>query len=160
MFTEGLKLLIEQPVSLFWIVLGVSVGIVFGAIPGLTTTMGIAIFLPVTYGLTKLCGITTILALYIGGISGGLISAILLNMPGTPASVATCFDGRPMALKGQADKAIGAGIVFSFLATLLSIAALIFIAPKLASVAVQFSPHEYFAVTFFFSFAHYHAIFE
>ncbi len=149
MFLEGLSLLAAEPATLIWIVVGVGVGIIFGAVPGLTATMAIAIFLPITYGLSQVCGLATIIALYIGGVSGGLISAILLNMPGTPSSVATCFDGRPMALKGQADKAIGGGIIFSFLGTLFSIAALVFIAPKLAEIAVQFSPHEYFAVTFF-----------
>lgn len=149
MLFEGLNLLAAEPVAILWIIIGTAVGIVFGAVPGLTATMAIAIFLPITYGLSQVCGLTTIVALYIGGVSGGLISAILLNMPGTPSSVATCFDGRPMAINGQADKAIGAGIIFSFCGTIFSIAALVFIAPKLANIAVRFAPHEYFAVTFF-----------
>lgn len=149
MFLQGLQLLLNEPMSFVWVVIGVVVGIIFGAIPGLTATMAIAIFLPITYGLSEVCGITTIVALYIGGISGGLISAILLNIPGTPSSVATCFDGRPMAKKGEAYKAIGTGIIFSFLGTIFSILGLIFIAPKLASVAIKFAPYEYFAVTFF-----------
>ena len=149
MLQGGIDLIFNNPMSLAWMVLGTIVGIIFGAIPGLSATMAIAIFLPITYGLTAIEGMSTIISLYIGGISGGLISAILLNMPGTPSSVATCFDGRPMALKGQADKALGAGIVFSFLGTILSIAALVTIAPFLASIAIKFGPHEYFAVTFF-----------
>ncbi len=149
MLQSGIDLLLSQPMSFGWMLIGTAVGIIFGAIPGLSATMAIAIFLPITYGLTAIEGMATIVSLYIGGISGGLISAILLNMPGTPSSVATCFDGRPMALNGQADKALGAGIVFSFLGTLLSIAALVTIAPFLASVAIKFGPHEYFAVTFF-----------
>ncbi len=149
MVAQAVDLLLSTPMSFFWMLLGVVVGIIFGAIPGLSATMAIAIFLPVTYGLTPVEGMATLVGLFVGGISGGLISAILLNMPGTPSSVATCFDGRPMALNGQADKALGAGILFSFLATLFGTGALIFIAPALASVAIKFGPHEYFAVSFF-----------
>ncbi|MDR1827128.1 MAG: tripartite tricarboxylate transporter permease [Methylobacteriaceae bacterium] len=149
MFEQAVSLLMANPMSFFWMVIGVVIGIVFGAIPGLSATMAVAIFLPVTYGLTPVVGMACLLGLFVGGISGGLISAILLNIPGTPSSVATCFDGRPMALNGQADKALGGGIVFSFLGTLFGVVALIFIAPFLASVAIKFGPHEYFAVTFF-----------
>jgi putative tricarboxylic transport membrane protein len=149
MLQEGIQLILSEPMCFFWIFVGVSVGIIFGAIPGLSATMAIAIFLPITYSLSPLLGMATLISLYIGGVSGGLISAVLLNMPGTPSSVATCFDGRPLALKGQADKALGAGIVFSFLGTIFSIAALVTIAPKLAAIAIKFGPHEYFAVTLF-----------
>lgn len=149
MLMQGFQLIFSDPMCLVWVIIGVAVGIVFGAIPGLSATMAIAIFLPITYGLSNVSGMAAMCALFVGGISGGLISAILLNMPGTPSSVATCFDGRPLALQGKADKALGAGIVFSFLGTLFSIAALITIAPLLASVAIKFGPHEYFAITFF-----------
>jgi putative tricarboxylic transport membrane protein len=149
MLTQAIDLLTGTPLSFLWMVVGVIIGIVFGAIPGLSATMAIAIFLPVTYGLSAVEGMACLIGLFVGGVSGGLISAILLNIPGTPSSVATCFDGRPLALKGQADKALGAGIVFSFLGTLFGIVALVFIAPALASVAIKFGPHEYFAVTFF-----------
>lgn len=149
LFLEGTRLLLSEPTCFLWIIFGVTVGITFGAIPGLTTTMAIATFVPLTYSLSPVQAMCTIIGLFVGGISGGLISAILLNIPGTPSSVGTCFDGRPMALKGQADKAIGAGILFSFLGTLFSIAALVTIAPILASIAIKFGPHEYFAVIFF-----------
>ncbi|MDR0467136.1 MAG: tripartite tricarboxylate transporter permease [Deltaproteobacteria bacterium] len=149
MLTQALDLLSSMPMSFFWMVLGVEVGIVFGAIPGLSATMAIAIFLPVTYGLSTVEGMACLVGLFVGGISGGLISAVLLNMPGTPASVATCFDGNPMAAKGQADKALGAGILFSFFGTVFGNVALVFIAPALAGIAIKFGPHEYFAVTFF-----------
>jgi len=83
--------------GLFYIALGTFVGIIFGAIPGLTATTAIAMFLPVTYTLDTNTSIAILVALYIGGISGGLISAILLNIPGTPSSIATCFDGNRCA---------------------------------------------------------------
>ncbi|ERF60329.1 tripartite tricarboxylate transporter permease [Treponema socranskii] len=149
MLLSGLSVIFNNPLSLIWVFIGVIVGIIFGAIPGLSATMAIAIFLPITYSLTTTEGMGTMMGLYIGGISGGLISAILLNIPGTPSSVATCFDGRPLALKGQADKALGVGILFSFVGTLIGIVALIFISPVLASLAIKFGPQEYFAVALF-----------
>src|SRR5699024_4461443 len=131
------------------IVAGVFLGLVFGSIPGLTATMAIAICLPITYGMDSVAGMSLLMGLYIGGVSGGLIPAILLKLPGTPSSIATTFDGYPMAQNGQADKAFGYSIVFSFLGGILSIAALILIAPPLASIALNFGPIEYFAITIF-----------
>ena len=128
---------------------GTVVGIIFGAIPGLTATMAVALFLPLTYTLSPIAGIALLVGLYIGGVSGGLISAILLKIPGTPASVATTFDGGPMMEKGEGAKALGVGIFYSFAGTLLSIFALIFIAPSLAEIALAFGPHEYFAIAVF-----------
>ena len=138
-----------HPLCLFLILVGVAVGIVFGSIPGLTATMAIALFLPVSYQFPPLEGMSLLVSLYIGGISGGLISAILLNMPGTPSSVATCFDGYPMTQKGEGFKALGLGVVFSFLGTLISIVAMIFIAPGLARVALNFGHFEYFSIAVF-----------
>jgi putative tricarboxylic transport membrane protein len=149
MLLEGLSMILAGPVTLIIILVSVVIGIIFGAIPGLSATMAIAMCLPITYGMTDINGMAAIVGLYIGGISGGLISAILLNMPGTPSSIATCFDGRPMALKGEAGKALGVGIVFSFIGTMLSIAALVTIAPRLAEIAIKFGPFEYFSVTVF-----------
>ncbi|TWH64803.1 putative tricarboxylic transport membrane protein [Azomonas agilis] len=138
-----------QPASLGLMFLGVGVGIIFGSIPGLSAAMAIALFLPMTFSMGPEAGMTLLVSLYIGAISGGLISAILLNIPGTPSSISTCFDGAPMAARGEAAKALGLGIVFSFLGGLLSFIALIFIAPPLAQLTLKFSPIEYFAVSIF-----------
>ena len=127
---------------LILITLGVGVGIIFGAVPGLTAVMAIALSLPLTYSMGPAAGLSLLVALYIGATSGGLISAILLKIPGTPSSIATTFDGGPMMEKGEGVKALGAGIVFSFLGTIASIAALMFIAPWLAKVALRFGPPE------------------
>ncbi|AKL94604.1 hypothetical protein CACET_c11390 [Clostridium aceticum] len=135
--------------TLIFIIIGVAVGIVFGAVPGLTAVMAVALFIPVTYGMSPGVAISILMALYIGATSGGLISAILLKIPGTPSSVATCFDGHPMLDKGEGPKALGVGIVFSFLGTIVSVFALMLIAPKLASIAIRFGPHEYFAIAVF-----------
>lgn len=138
-----------NPTSLLLLVAGVAVGIVFGSIPGLSAAMAVALFLPVTFAMSSGNAFTLLVALYIGGISGGLISAILLNIPGTSSSIATCFDGSPMAKKGQAAKALGTGVVFSFLGGLFSFLILMFVAPSLAQVTLKFSAVEYFGVCIF-----------
>lgn len=86
---------IMNPMCLALIFGGTMLGIIFGAIPGLSATMAIALCLPLTYGMEPINGMALLIGLYIGGISGGLVSAILLHIPGTPSSVATCFDGHP-----------------------------------------------------------------
>lgn len=128
---------------------GVALGLVFGSIPGLTATMAVAICLPITYGMDPIAGMSLLMGLYIGGVSGGLIPAILLKLPGTPSSIATTFDGYPMAQKGEAGKAFNYAIVSSFLGGLLSIIVLIMIAPPLGRVALQFGPFEFFAIVVF-----------
>jgi putative tricarboxylic transport membrane protein len=130
-------------------VIGVAVGIVFGAVPGLSATMAVALCLPLTFTMGPQAGLSLLVALFIGATSGGLISAILLKIPGTPSSIATVFDGGPLMEQGHGVKALGVGIVFSFLGTIFSIAALMFIAPQLAKVALRFGPHEYFAIAVF-----------
>ena len=138
-----------NPYMMLLILLGVVVGIIFGAIPGLTAATALALFLPVTFGMEATAGIVLLIGLYIGGISGGLIPAIILRMPGTPSSIATTYDGSPMALRGEAGKALGVGIVSSFIGGIFSTVMLIFIAPAIAKVALRFGPWEYFAIGIF-----------
>lgn len=131
------------------IVVGVILGLIFGSIPGLTATMAIAICLPITYGMDPVAGMSLLMGLYIGGVSGGLIPAILLKLPGTPSSIATTFDGYPMAQKGEAGKAFSFAIVSSLFGGLISIIALIMIAPPLGKIALEFGPFEFFAIVVF-----------
>ncbi|MDD6282086.1 MAG: tripartite tricarboxylate transporter permease [Oribacterium sp.] len=138
-----------NPVILLLILIGVFMGIIVGAIPGLSVTMGVALFLPMTFGMQPIAGLALLCGLYIGGTSGGLISAILLKMPGTASSVATTFDGYPMAMKGEAGKALGIGIVASFLGGLVSYIVLMLLAPSIARVALKFGPYEYFSIGVF-----------
>ena len=145
----GLLSVITSPMTLLFILVGTVVGIIFGAIPGLTATMAIVMFLLTPYAMSATEGISTLVALYIGGISGGLVSAILLNIPGTPSSAATCFDGRPMADKGQAPKALGVGIFFSFLGTIFGVIMLVLISPLLAKIAIKFGPYDYCMLSVF-----------
>lgn len=128
---------------------GMFVGIIFGSVPGLSATMAVALCLPVTFGMNPTYSMCLLLSLYIGGISGGLISAILLHIPGTPASIATTFDGHPMAMRGEARKAMSSGVWFSFFGGMASLLILFFIAPPLAKIAVGFTPFDYFSVVLF-----------
>lgn len=141
--------LVFNPVCLVLILIGVIVGIIFGSIPGLSATMAIVLFLPMSFGMEPMNGISLLVGLYLGGISGGLISAILLKIPGTPSSISTVFDGGPMAEKGEAGRALGIGILYSFIGGLISIFALMFVSPYLAAVTLKFTPVEYFAVAIF-----------
>ncbi|MHA6298619.1 tripartite tricarboxylate transporter permease [Devosia sp. CAU 1758] len=128
---------------------GTLVGIIFGAIPGMTATMAVAICLPLTYSLGLENGLALLLGLYVGGISGGLVPAILLGIPGTPSSITTCFDGFPMAQRGEGEKALRIGIVASLVGGLISLAALYFFAPALADFAIRFSYVEKFLIILF-----------
>lgn len=140
---------IMSPSILLWLLIGVVFGIIFGSTPGISTSMGIALMLPLTFKMSLIHGVATILGLYVGGTSGGLITAILLNIPGTSSAIATCWDGHPMAKKGEAGRALGIGILFSFLGGMLSLVFLIAMAPALAKVALKFGPIEYFAISVF-----------
>jgi len=125
---------------------GVLAGIVGGAIPGITITMTIILTLPFTFGMPPLQGLATMIGVYVGGESGGLISACLIGIPGTPSAVATTFDGFPMARKGQPGRAVWLGIWASAIGGLLAGIPLIYGAVQLAFLAVNFGPWEYFSL--------------
>ena len=131
------------------IVVGVIIGIIFGAIPGLTALMAVALCLPLTFGVDAVTGLSLLCGLYVGGVSGGLITATLINIPGTPSSIATTFDGYPMTLCGEPGKALGLGIIYSFIGLLLGLIVLFFGAPAMARFALRFGPFEYFCVAAF-----------
>ncbi|WP_375691210.1 tripartite tricarboxylate transporter permease [Pseudooceanicola sp. LIPI14-2-Ac024] len=140
---------IITPLFLSLIVGGTFAGIVFGAIPGMTATMAVAVCLPLTYSLGLENGLALLLGLYVGGISGGLVPAILLGIPGTPSSITTTFDGYPMARRGEGEKALRIGIVASLVGGLISLAVLWLFAPTLADFAIKFSYVEKFLIIFF-----------
>ncbi|MCA8880040.1 MAG: tripartite tricarboxylate transporter permease [Rhodobacteraceae bacterium] len=140
---------IVTPLFLSLIVGGTFVGIIFGAIPGMTATMAVAVCLPLTYSLGLNNGLALLLGLYVGGISGGLVPAILLGIPGTPSSITTCFDGHPMTKAGEGEKALRIGIVASLVGGLISLLILDLFAPVLAEFAIQFSYVEKFLIILF-----------
>lgn len=110
----GFQGIFNEPIILVYLIFGIFLGMVMGAIPGLTASLAVTLMLPFTYSMTHTAGISLLVALYVGGISGGLISAILLNIPGTPSSLVTCFDGGPMAKNGKAGLALSLGVFASF----------------------------------------------
>jgi putative tricarboxylic transport membrane protein len=131
------------------LIVGVSAGIVIGAIPGLTATMSIAVITPLTFGLSPSIGITMLLGVYVGGIYGGSITAILLRTPGTPSSIATTFDGYPLVQQGNAGQALYLALVSSVIGGIISAIILIAVAPQIARVALKFGPEEMFGLTIF-----------
>ncbi len=134
---------------LLFLPLGVVLGAVVGAIPGLTVTMAVSILLPFTLFLDPLPGLVLLLGIYKGGLFGGSISAILLNVPGTPAAACTMLDGYPLARQGRAGEAIDVALWASFLGDLLSVLALILFAGVLATIGLRFGPVELFALILF-----------
>nr|WP_319512742.1 tripartite tricarboxylate transporter permease [uncultured Cohaesibacter sp.] len=134
---------------LWTIALGTLGGLVIGALPGLTATMGVALLIPLTFSMTPVMGLNMLIGIYIGGIYGGCVSSILLRTPGTPASAATVLDGYPLAQKGQAGKALGMATIASTVGGLIAAVVLATLAPQLASVALEFGAPEYFALALF-----------
>lgn len=128
---------------------GVFAGIVIGAIPGLTATMALVLLVPVTYAMDITSAVCLLISVYVGGIAGGFISAVLIGIPGTPSSVASTFDGYPMVKNGQHERALGIGIWASGLAGLIGGIILILFSSILANIALKFGPFEYIALIIF-----------
>lgn len=147
-FLGGLQILTQWQNFLI-IPLGLAIGIVVGAIPGLTSDLGIILCIPLTYGMDPTMAILMLLAIYCGGTYGGSITAILINTPGTSANAATLFDGYPMTVKGQAFKALQMALFASTIGGLISAFALLFLAPQIAKITLLFGPAEYFALAVF-----------
>lgn len=147
-FADAASLLLDVGLLLS-IAAGTVLGLIFGALPGLTATMGVALLLPLTFGMGPVAGMGMLLGVYCGAISAGAIPAALLNIPGTPSSVATTLDAFPMARKGEPGRALGLCVVASLIGGLISVAVLAFSAPLIADVALQFSTVEYFALGLF-----------
>ncbi len=138
-----------DPMTFLLVVIGLTLGMIIGALPGLTATMGVALLLPLTFGLDTLAGLMVLIGVYFGSIYGGSISAILLKTPGTPASAVTSLDGFQLAQRGEASRALGISIVSSVAGGLISTLILILVAPQLAQVALKFNAPEYFALACF-----------
>lgn len=130
--------------NLLLALLGVLGGTVIGALPGLSATMAIAVMAPFTFAMAPASGLIALGAIYTGAIYGGAFAAILVNTPGTPSSIATTFDGYPMARRGDGDLAVTLATLASVLGGLIGVLALLTIAPRLARFALQFGSTEYF----------------
>src|SRR5512144_2367362 len=125
---------------------GTLAGVVGGALPGVTITMTIIVVLPCTFGLAPLQGLSAMTGVYVGGSAGGLITAVLIGIPGTPSAIATTFDGHPMAKKGEPGRAIWLGVWASFFGGLLGGVFLIGATGPLAAIALEFGPWEFFSL--------------
>jgi putative tricarboxylic transport membrane protein len=145
---QGLTMLFHVQ-NIFLILGGVIIGVIVGALPGLSSPMAIALLMPFTIGLDPVAAISMMAALYCAGTFGGSITAILINAPGAPPAVATAFDGYPMAKKGQPGKALGLATIASVIGGIFSLIIFIFATPLLASIALKFGPVEYFGLAVF-----------
>ncbi|MDX1485816.1 MAG: tripartite tricarboxylate transporter permease [Alphaproteobacteria bacterium] len=145
---HGIALILD-PYHFFLIFAGVVMGVLVGALPGLSSTMAVALLLPFTLQLPPIPAIAMMAALYCAGTFGGSITAILINTPGAPPAVATALDGFPLAQKGEAGRALGIAAVSSVSGGMFSLLVFIVAAPLLAKVALSFQPPEYFALTLF-----------
>lgn len=148
-FSAGLSFVFGSYETIFLLCLGVLCGLFFGSVPGLTGTLAIAMFLPFTFGMNPVNGIAILMALHVGSTAGGLVSATLLNIPGTPAAIVTCFDGAPMARNGKAHQALFIGSWSSLVGGLISAVFLVTLSPQLARVALMFGYWEYLSLGIF-----------
>jgi putative tricarboxylic transport membrane protein len=141
--------LIFQPNILFYLIVGTIAGIIVGALPGLSASTGIILFLPLAYKMPSAEALIIMLGIYGGSMFGGSIPAILIRTPGTPSAGATVLDGYPLAQKGKAGLALGTSAIASSIGSFLSTIALVVIAPQLAKIALRFGPPEFFALVVF-----------
>jgi len=134
------------PFNLMLMFIGVVLGVIIGVLPGLGGANGVAILLPLTFTMPPTSAIIMLSCIYWGALFGGAITSILFNIPGEPWSVATTFDGYPLAQKGRAGAALTAAFTSSFIGALIAVIVITFLSPIVASFALQFGPPELFAV--------------
>jgi putative tricarboxylic transport membrane protein len=142
---QGLQSILDANTMLL-VVLGTALGIAVGAIPGLTGAMLISLTLPLTFSMEAGDALTLLVSMYVGSVSGGLITATLLRMPGTPASIMTTLDGYPMAKGGRPGRALGLGILSSFAGGMISWAFLVMLAGPIAHWSTRMGPFEFFSM--------------
>lgn len=136
------------PTTLLLLIAGTVIGVIFGAMPGVSASMAVALALPFAYAMDSVIAIAFLVSVYCASITGGGITAILFKIPGTPSSAPTTFDGYPMAQRGEAGRALGFSLVASAIGGLVAAFAMALISPQLSAVALKFGPSELFAVSF------------
>ena len=144
--SAGIQVVFSQPLIWLVMIFGIFEGIIFGAIPGLTAVLCVTLMIPFTFNMSATMGLALLVAIYVGAISGGLITATLINIPGTPSSLITTWDGYPMAKKGYPAEALSIGVFCSLVGGTVSAVVLFGLAPQLARVALIFGSWEYFGV--------------
>ena len=138
-----------QPEILFAVLIGVLLGMVVGILPGLTSTLGVALLVPLTFAMSPEAGLAMLGGMYCASTYSGAISAILIGIPGTPANIATLLDGYAMTKKGKANQALVLATIASCIGGFISVFALLFIAPGLAQISLKFGSFEYFMLAIF-----------
>jgi putative tricarboxylic transport membrane protein len=141
--------LAADPLNIIVLFCSVLMGIMFGAMPGLTSTLGVALLTALTYGMDTATAMLCLLSIYVGGTYGGSYASILINIPGTAASAATALDGYPLACKGEGGRAIGLTTTASAIGTIISMLFLVSISPLISFFALQFTSFEFFLLAFF-----------
>ena len=139
---------IVQPFNLLLLLAGTVIGIIFGAIPGLSGTLAVMLFMPLTYTMPAGTAVIFLISVWVGGCSGAFIGSVLLGIPGSASAVATCFDGYPMSQNGKAGKALAIGMVASFVGTFFSAILGALLSQSVAEVAFMLGPWEYFSLCF------------
>lgn len=138
-----------QPSVIFYLFAGVVLGTVIGALPGLSATMGVALVTPITFWMDRTDGFAMLMGLWNAAVFAGGITAILINTPGTPASITQAWDGYPLYKQGKGGIALGINVLFSFMGGVISILLLILLAQPIASVTIKFGAAEYFMIALF-----------
>lgn len=141
-------LTVLQPGNLILLFLCSVLGVVLGAIPGLSGGLGMTLILPMTFALSTEVSFCMLLGMYVGGMSGAFIAAVLVGIPGTPAAICTCYDGYPLTQKGKASKALSIGMTASFMGTFISVIVATLLSGPIAKLALKLGPWEYFSLCF------------
>ncbi|MCR4425929.1 MAG: tripartite tricarboxylate transporter permease [Firmicutes bacterium] len=137
------------PVNLLWLGAGGLLGTIVGMLPGLGPATGVAVLIPITYGMNPTTALITMAAIYYGAMFGGSRSSIMLNIPGCSSAIATCFDGYPMTQNGEAGKALATSAIASFVGGTISTVMTVFLTLPVANAALKFGPAEMFSVMLF-----------
>ncbi len=139
---------LADPMNIVYMLVGIFLGVLIGVLPGLGGANGVAILLPLTFSMSPTSAIIMLSCIYWGALFGGAITSILFNIPGEPWSVATTFDGYPLAQQGRAGEALTAAFTSSFVGAFVAVVMITFLAPYIAKFALRFGPPEFFAVQF------------
>ena len=152
---DNVSLLLEgfsqalTPMNLLWVFIGALLGTAVGVLPGLGSAMAVALLLPVTFTLDPTAAFIMFAGVYFGGLFGDSTMGILMNTPGGSTAIATSFEGHRMAKRGRAAQALATAAIGAFIGGMIATTIVVFFAPKLADLAIQFGPAEYFALAVF-----------
>jgi putative tricarboxylic transport membrane protein len=135
--------------NILYCIIGVTVGMLVGVLPGLGPVTATALLLPLTFSMDPIPAIIMLAGIYYGSMYGGTVTSVLINVPGEGASVVTCFDGHVLAKQGRAGAALGVAAIGSFIGGTVAVVGLVCIGPPLAKLALKFGPPEFFAIMFF-----------